>query len=98
MGREETIVGIPDWAVGVALICVACILAIPLAYRLAPKWVRGGKEPVADGGERVAELERRVGELEAGRQRMAELEERVDFAERLLARERGAQRVGPPKT
>jgi hypothetical protein len=85
-------------AVVVGAVLVACILAIPLAMRLAPAWVRGGKERLADEGGRVAELERRVGELEAGQQRVAELEERLDFAERLLARERDVQRLGPPKT
>jgi hypothetical protein len=85
-------------AMVVGAVLVACILAIPLAMRLAPKWVRGGKEHLADEGGRVAELERRVGELEAGQQRMAELEERLDFTERLLAQQRDAPRVGPQTT
>ena len=37
---------------------------------------------------RVAELEHRLAEVEQERIRMAELEERVDFAERVLARGR----------
>jgi hypothetical protein len=36
--------------------------------------------------ERIADLEQRMGELEAAQARLAELEERVDFTERLLAR------------
>jgi hypothetical protein len=35
--------------------------------------------------ERIAELEQRVGDLEASQVHVAELEERLDFAERLLA-------------
>lgn len=35
--------------------------------------------------ERIAELEQRMGDLEAAQSRVAELEERVDFTERLLA-------------
>ena len=35
-------------------------------------------------------------ELEAVRRDMAELAERVDFAERLLAKQREGQRIGPP--
>jgi hypothetical protein len=97
-GSEETMSAFVEMAVAVGGVCVACILAIPLAYRLAPKWIRGGKERLADEAERVEELERRVGELEARQQRVAELEERLDFAERLLAQQRDAPRVGPAKS
>ncbi len=44
----------------------------------------GGRSP--DDEARLAHLEQRMAELEAGQTRLAELEERVDFAERLLAR------------
>ena len=44
----------------------------------------GGRSP--DDEARVAQLEQRIAELGAGQTRLAELEERVDFAERLLAR------------
>jgi uncharacterized protein YceH (UPF0502 family) len=48
---------------------------------------RGSHESDVD----VAELQQR---LEAMQQRVAELEERVDFAERLLAKQRDADRLG----
>jgi hypothetical protein len=92
------VLGIPDWALGVGVICIACFVGIALMVRLLPESLRRGKKHTTDGGGRVEELERRVGELEAGRQRVAELEERLDFAERLLARQRDAQRVGPGKS
>jgi Tfp pilus assembly protein PilO len=41
--------------------------------------------------EYVAELEQRVADLEAAQQRVYELEERVDFTERLLARQRDSE-------
>ena len=47
--------------------------------------------------ERTAELEQRVADLEAVQARVYELEERVDFTERLLASERAAGAVAPPK-
>jgi uncharacterized membrane protein len=85
--------GIAD-AIGVAAICVVLFpVVFALARRIAPK---AEKRP-ADGTDRVEELERRVGELETGQQRMAELEERVDFAERLLAKQRDTERLGPPR-
>lgn len=46
-------------------------------------------EPDADQpGERMEDLEYRVTDLENAQQRVLELEERLDFAERLLARHR----------
>jgi hypothetical protein len=52
----------------------------------------GGGRPPQDET-RVAQLEQRVAELEAGQARVAELEERMDFAERLLARPDAAGRL-----
>ena len=89
--------GIPD-AIGLAAICVVLFpVVVALAIRLVPKSARGMKG-LADGAERMEELERRVVELEAGQQRVAELEERLDFAERLLAKQRDAERLGPPRS
>ena len=89
--------GTPD-AIAVAAICVVLFpVVVALAVRLAPKSAFG-KKHVADGAARVEELERRVDELEAGQRRLAELEERLDFAERLLAKQRDADRLGPPRS
>lgn len=44
--------------------------------------------------DRIEELESRVAELEATQGRMLELEERLDFAERLLVRQREAPGLG----
>lgn len=86
--------GIAD-AIGLAAICVVLFpVVFALARRISPRSEDLGKP--TDRAERVAELERRVGDLEAGQQRMAELEERLDFAERLLAKQRDAERLGPP--
>jgi hypothetical protein len=46
--------------------------------------------------ERIAELEERVAELESAQLEVAELAERLDFAERLLAQKgRDAAQIGP---
>jgi hypothetical protein len=46
-------------------------------------------DPETDApGERMEDLEYRVADLENAQQRILELEERLDFAERLLARQR----------
>ena len=44
-----------------------------------------------------ADMQRRVDELENVDQRLAEVEERLDFAERLLTTQRDAQRLSPTK-
>jgi hypothetical protein len=58
-----------------------------------------GKSAAAGGGELRAELadhkEALSHELEAVRREVAELAERLDFAERLLAKGREGQRIGP---
>ncbi len=49
---------------------------------------RMAREEISEGpGDRVADLEDRVRDLESLQNRMLELEERVDFTERLLARQ-----------
>jgi hypothetical protein len=45
--------------------------------------------------EALEDVQARLGELDQLNQRMGELEERVDFAERLLAGKRDEQRLGP---
>jgi hypothetical protein len=53
-----------------------------------------GSLPLADGGsDRIEHLEQRVTELEGARLRLSELEERLDFAERILARAEPADRL-----
>ncbi|HWA14889.1 MAG TPA: hypothetical protein VG817_00550 [Gemmatimonadales bacterium] len=58
-----------------------------LAWRRARNRGRLPAAPEYDD-DRLGQLEDRVMELEAAQQRIMELEERVDFTERLLARER----------
>ena len=65
----------------------------PLAAAIA-KRIAGDHRgpPVADSQEREA----MAAEVQQLRQEMVELQERVDFAERLLAKQRGADRLAPP--
>ena len=41
-------------------------------------------------------METRLGELDDLRKRLGEVEERLDFAERLLTKQREAERIVPP--
>jgi hypothetical protein len=47
--------------------------------------------------ERIADLEARVVDLESAQTRILELEERVDFTERMLASDRAPGMIAPPE-
>ncbi len=65
------------------MVGVSTFAFIGLRVRLAA----GDASGLDDGAAaRLAELEQRLGDLEHGQQRLQELEERLDFAERMLAR------------
>ena len=86
--------GLPQWAVGVGAVLIL-VTALQIIYtRLVPPEYRRRRskgEPL-----QVSEdLQSRLAELDEVKQRLGELEERVDFAERLLARHREAERLGP---
>lgn len=82
---------IPSWAVGVAFIMVVVGTMQVVVRRLVGRggWSRGrgGSEDPPGTAQALEDVQRRL----------AELEERVDFAERLLAKERDAERFPPPK-
>jgi Tfp pilus assembly protein PilO len=86
--------GLPEWAVGVGAILVV-VSALQIIYvRLMPpehrrrRW-KGEPLPLPE------DIQSRLAELDDVKQRLVELEERVDFTERLLARQREADRLGP---
>jgi hypothetical protein len=76
-GRAEDVVMSATLAASVLL----------LAWRRARGVARQSHAAEVDE-DRIAQLEERMLDLEATQQRVMELEERVDFTERLLARER----------
>jgi hypothetical protein len=80
----------PFFAVLIAIAAVAActVVLLPVARALARRLERG-RAP-ADFYEELEQLRSRVGELEAQQGRVAELEERLDFAERLLTQQRVA--------
>ena len=56
------------------------------------RWLESYSQKGGDP-ERFRELETRLAELEANCERMGEIEERLDFAERLLAKQRETERL-----
>ncbi|HEX9216468.1 MAG TPA: hypothetical protein VF864_05760 [Gemmatimonadales bacterium] len=74
----------PSWALGVAII----LIAIQVGRAISGKHARDRRELPSDS--EINELRQN---LDAMQNRVAELEERVDFAERLLAKQRDADRL-----
>ena len=86
-----------DAEVFTAILTLASLVTLSIRRRLAlrsaaPTGLTTGEV----AAERIAELEERLAELEAGQSRIGDLEERLDFAERLLAQgNREPEQVGP---
>lgn len=79
-----------------AILAAATIVLFPL-FRAIARRIEGRGGMSAEARTELDELRERVSRLEEGHPRMTELEERVDFAERLLAqREPARLREGAP--
>ncbi len=93
--------GIPEWAIGVVVIILTIAGSVLMVHLIRPDLSRRDPQSrVADPtehGQTLEDVQVRLGELDQLRQRMSELEERVDFAERLLARQREDPRLGSPQ-
>ncbi len=74
--------GSGEMAIGAVVLCLG-------GYGILRHYALNALPPAEEssGAWRAAELEARVAELELASARIAELEERVDFTERLLARQ-----------
>jgi len=102
MGQWTPVIGV----IGLALVIgVTIVLSGPVGKALA-EWIRGwtrtdqqwmamkaAKHGAALGGD----AERLLAEVDELKRRLAEAEERLDFTERLLAKDRDAQRLAPPR-
>ena len=92
-GQEVSVSGSLDgWEAIVLLVCVALTIGVlvwPLIKAVARRIEAGAG--VADARAELDALHDRIRRLEEAQPRMAELEERVDFAERLLTRGQESQ-------
>ena len=82
----------PTAAVG-SLILLVFGSVVVLRLLPAPK-SRASNQPER---EPLEDIQARLGQLEQLQLRVSELEERLDFAERLLAQRREAERLSPPR-
>lgn len=88
--------GPPEWIAPVAVMTLLIIIGGILVYPLIKAWARRiegrGQEPAML--EEMQELRERVAELEQSVSRMHELEDRVDFAERMMTQQGERARLG----
>src|SRR5579859_149522 len=86
--------GNPEWAVGVGLIVVIVSAAQIVWHLIAPKSAQRGRKLrvmlPGDNSQALEDVQTRLLELDQLKQRVNELEERLDFAERMLASQRDA--------
>ena len=82
---------IPSWAIGTAFVVCVVACAQVVVRRLIGSTVKSAGRTLTDPD--VARLTQALDDMQ---RRLGELEERMDFAERLLAKERVAERLGPP--
>jgi hypothetical protein len=80
---------IPDWAIGGGVL----ILTIALAQIIMVK-VRASSRALPAPDPEIGELHQAIDAMQS---RLGEVEERLDFTERLLAQYREAGRLGPPQ-
>jgi len=77
--------------------------SIAILFALGAQRLRARRRPElkarlldpTEQGQTLDDIQACLGEIDQLKRRMSELEERVDFAERLLAKQREAQRLGP---
>lgn len=79
---------IPEWAIGVAVIVFAVALAQIVVVKL-----RASVRTLPASDSEIGELRQA---FDAMQNRLGELEERLDFTERLLTKHRGADQLEPP--
>ncbi len=96
--------GIPEWAIGTGFITMMFFAGVGILYRFLPADVRRSRRrgvigvSVGQSHEALEDIQERLGNVEHLEARLAEVEERLDFAERLLARRPEEQRLpGPPR-
>ena len=77
-----------------ALAAVVVVSLGVLSWRRKRVLERRGPDTDPGSPNRLYDLEGRVADLEAAHARVLELEERLDFAERLLAQQRETSRLG----
>lgn len=97
-GLPMEIVG-PVIGIGAIILFVAAgiVMVRLLTSKFAQPELRSRVVDPTERDQVLEDVQVRFAELDQLKQRISELEERVDFAERLLAKQREGLRLGPPQ-
>lgn len=88
--------GLPQWAVGIGAILLL-VTGLQIVYvRLMPPESRR-RRLKGEPAQLPEDVQARLAELDEMKHRLAELEERADFTERLLAQQREPERLRRPE-
>ena len=87
---------IPTWAIGIGFIIVVGTVGKIVARMFSAGDQPSGKKASRELEQTVADLQARMAGVEEVQRRLADLEERPDFAERMLAQRREADKIAPP--
>jgi Tfp pilus assembly protein PilO len=84
--------------IGFGAIIMFASAGVVMVRVLTARFARPDAQRALDPTERARldDMQHRLGELEQLTQRMSELEERLDFTERILAKQREQPRLEPP--
>jgi hypothetical protein len=93
--------GIPSWAIGIITIMagiglVQVLVGVTSKALGIPLWGGRSRGRTVIGMALPGESGEHAASVDDLQRRVAELEERLDFAERLLAQQRGAAQINPP--
>ena len=91
--------------IGLALVIGATLVLMGPVGKALAEWIRGWSKTdehwlavqAAKHGAVLGSSESVLTEVDELKRRLAEVEERLDFTERLLARERDPERLAPPR-
>ncbi|MEP6571040.1 MAG: hypothetical protein ABJD11_00025 [Gemmatimonadota bacterium] len=85
--------GLPEWAMGVGFITFAFFSGIGVMMRLMPSSMHGKHGKLSnEQATQIEQVQHRLDDLEEAQLRVAELEERLSFTERLLAKPKDGEK------
>ena len=89
----------PVFGIGslIMIVSIGIVMVRVVTSKIRQQELKAAGMDPAERDRLLEDIQTRLGELDQVKERIGELEERLDFTERLLASQRGAPRLGPSK-